>query len=92
MTKTAQIILTGYDDSKIQESVTKIQKYSKKIGINLDLNPPKDEQINAKSKLWGCEQNNAQQRIIDVTGRKDDLQKIIDLPIVDGIYLQLLLK
>ncbi len=92
MTKTAQIILTGYDDSKIQKSVSIIQDYSKKIGFNLDLEPPKEKQIKAKSKLWGCEKNNVQQKIIDVTGKKDDLQKIIDLTIVDGIYLQLLLK
>ena len=92
MTKTAQIILTGYDNFKIQKSVSLIKSYSKKINVELNLEPPKDEQIKAKSKLWGCEKNNAQQKVIDVTGRKDDLQKIIDLKIIDGIYLQLLLK
>ncbi len=92
MTKTAQIILTGYDKSKIQKSVSIIEDYSKKINLTLDLEPLKADQIKAKSKLWGCEKNNAQQKIIDVTGVKDDLQKILDLKIVDGIYLQLLLK
>ena len=92
MNKTAQIILTGYDNSKIQKSILRIKEYSEKINVKLDLEPPKNEQIKAKSKLWGCEKNNAQQKIIDVTGKKDDLQKIIDLKIIDGIYLQLLLK
>ena len=92
MTRTAQIILTGYDDSKIQKSVSIIKDYSEEIGFDLDLEPPREEQIKAKSKLWGCEKNSVQHKIIDVTGKKDDLQKIIDLRIADGIYLQLLLK
>ena len=91
-TKTAQIILTGYDESEIQKSVSLIEEFSKKNNVELDLEPPKDEQIKAKSRLWGCEKNSAQQKIMDVTGRKDDLQKLIDLKIIDGIYLQLLLK
>lgn len=92
MTKTAQIILTGYDTYKIQKSISLIEEYSKKINVKLDLEPPRDEQVKAQSKLWGCEKNNTKQKIIDVIGKKDDLQKIIDLKIIDGIYLQLLLK
>lgn len=92
MTKTAQIILTGYNKLKIQDSVSIIENYSKENNLTLNLEPLKKDQIKAKSKLWGCEKNNVQQKIIDVTGVKDDLQRILDLKIIDGIYLQLLLK
>ena len=90
MTKTAQVVLTGYDTPKIKESVSIIKKYSKTIGVEVVEDSSKD--VEAKSKLWGCETNNPQRETLSVTGSMDDLQKIIDAQIITGIYLQLLLK
>ena len=91
MTKTAQIVLTGYDTLKIKESVSIIKKYSKTIDVKVVEDSTKVV-IKAKSKLWGCEINDAQQKILSVTGSMGALQKIIDAKIKTGIYSELLLK
>lgn len=90
MTVSAQVVLTGYNAPKIRESVSIIKKYSKTIGVEVIENST--DVVKAKSKLWGCEKNNAQQEILSVIGSMDNLQKIINAKTKDGIYLQLLLK
>lgn len=90
MTKTAQVVLTGYDAPKMKESVSMFKKYSKNIGVKVTQDST--EIIKAKSKLWGCDANKVQQEILSVTGSMDNLQKIINAQIKRGIYLELLLK
>ena len=87
--KTAQVILTGYDKPKMDKSVKKILKYSKKIGLSVIKDGLK---IKPKSKLWGCEKNNVKEETIFLSGTIDDLEKILHVKIKDGIYLQLLLR
>lgn len=89
MTQSAQVVLTGYDKPKIKASIKMIKRFSEKI----DLKIIEDSvEIKAKSKLWGCENNNVEQEILFLSGTMDDLQKILHVEIKDGIYLQLLLK
>ena len=89
MNRSAQVILTGYDKTKIDESVKIIKKYSKQV--NIEIHEGLGE-IKAKSELWGCNKDNAEQRILFLTGTQDALQSILDAKTLDGIYLQLLLK
>lgn len=89
MNSSAQVILTGYDKTKIDESVKIIRRYSKQV--NVEINEGLEE-IKAKSELWGCNNDNVEQRILFLTGTRDALQSILDAKTKDGIYLQLLLK
>ncbi len=89
MTESAQVVLTGYDKPKINESVKTLREYSKKINVEI---VEEHAKIKAKSKLWGCEKNNLKQEILFLSGTMDDLRKILHVKTEDGIYLQLLLK
>ena len=89
MNRSAQAILTGYDKTKIDESVKIIKKHSKQVNIEINEGL---EAIKAKSELWGCNKDNVEQRILFLTGTRDALQSILDAKTKDGIYLQLLLK
>ncbi len=89
MTKSAQVVLTGYDRPKIDESIKMIRRYSKTVNVKI---VEDSAEVKAKSKLWGCEKNNIEQEILFLRGTMDDLQKILDAKTKDGIYLQLLLK
>lgn len=89
MLKSAQVVLTGYNKSEIDKSVKEIHKYLKTINVQTtqDTTP-----IKAKSKLWGCEKNNIEEEILSIRGSENDLRKILNARISDGIYLQLLVK
>lgn len=89
--KSAQVILSGYDGSKIKESFKMLLKYSEKNNLVVE-SQETNVKSKAKSKLWGCEKNNIDQRILYLNGTIDNLRKILDAEIKDGIYLQLLLK
>ena len=84
---TAQVILTGYDESKMDKSVKKILKYSDILGLSVIEDGLK---IKPKSKLWGCKKEDVYEEVIFLSGNIDDLKKILDVKIKDGIYLQLL--
>jgi ribosomal protein S10 len=89
MQKSAHLVLTGYDLSKIEGTVSKIKKYTKEIGLEV-----KDESISVKGKseLWGCQKDDTKQKSILVSGSLEDLQKLIKIKTADGVYVQLLLK
>jgi hypothetical protein len=89
MQKSAHLVLTGYELSKINETMSKIKKYTKEIGLQV-----KDESSPAKGKseLWGCQKDDTKQKSILVSGSTEDLQKLIKFKTADGVYLQLLLK
>ena len=89
MTKTAQVILTGYDSKKIAESVRMIKDHSRQANITI---VEEAERIEAGGKLWGCNESNVKQEVLFLAGTKDDLRRILDIKTTDGIYLQLLLK
>ncbi len=73
----------------MKESVSMIKRYSKTIDVKVIGNSTRG--VKTKSKLLGDETNNAQQKVFSVTGSMDALQKIINVQIKKGIYLELLL-
>lgn len=89
MLKSAQVVLTGYNKSEIDKSVKEMNRYLKTINVEISQNTAP---IKAKSKLWGCEKNNIKEETFAIKGQENDLQKIFDARISDGVYLQLLLK
>ena len=89
MTKSAQVILTGYDKPKMNKSIVMMKKYFKTINVKIIED---GTTVKAKSKLWGCEEGNIEQEVISLSGTMDNLQKILYAKPTDGIYLQLLLK
>lgn len=88
MKKTAHLVLTGYEPSKIEGTISQIKKYTKQIGLEA-----KEESVlvKGKSELWGCQKDDTKQKSILVSGSMEDLQKLIKFKTVDGVYLQLLL-
>ena len=89
MMRTAQMVLTGYDKSEIKKSMKIMNKYLKTINVKVIENTATNK---IKLKLWGCENNNIKEEILVIKGSKKDLQKIFDVKISDGVYLQLLLE
>ena len=87
--KSAQVVLTGYDKPKIDKTIKSLIEYTKKINVEI---VNSQTEISAKSKLWGCEKDNLEQKILFLNGTMDDLRKILYAKTEDGIYLQLLLK
>ena len=91
VTKSAQVVLSGYDESKIEESFKMLIEYSERNNLVVK-NRETSVKSRAKSKLWGCEKNNLEQKTLLLNGTMDNLRKILDAETKDGIYLQLLLK
>ena len=85
----AQVILTGYDKPKINQSLKAIKNLIGSLGLETIDN---DTIIKDRAKLWGCDESKVIRTFVSIQGSKEELEKILYHKINDGIYLELLAK
>lgn len=88
MKYSAQVILTGYNKKDINKSFRVIKEYSKQNNLSIDENK---KLVKPKSKLCNCNIEQPKQNHSIITGTKTALQKIHNLKLIDGIYLETLI-
>lgn len=92
MQRSAQLLITSYDQRKVDQGYERILAIkSKKIHVGT----PKNQKVKltkGQPQIWGCDKNDLKQISISISGSIEDLQKLLSIKTIEGVYMQLLLE
>ena len=92
MLRSAQLLITSYDQRKVDQGYRKILSAKPK---KIDIGTPKIQKVKSTKDqpiIWGCDKNDLKQMSIPITGSIEDLKKLISIKTIKGVYMQLLLE
>lgn len=95
MEKSARLVLTSYDSSKIKGAISTIQKSTKTGRVDVKFGKPVDQKVkwtSGQPRIWGCSKADLKRKYVLVSGKTSDLRKISKVQVPKGVYVQLLLK
>ena len=92
MIQLIQIVLTGYDLSKVNKTVSTILKNMPRFNIRIHKKPSvqKIGRSDSEPKLWGCNSDDVTRIIMTVKGLFTDMKNLVHVKTPDGVLVELI--
>lgn len=90
--KSARLVLTSYDEPKIDESVSNILENASRFNVEIKKEPfdQKIGQFDNEPKLWGCDSKEIIRKAMMIRGPMSDMQNLVRIQTPDGVLVELL--
>lgn len=90
--KSAKLVLTSYDQPKVDKSISSILKNASKFNVEIKEGPfvQKIGQFDNEPKLWGCDGNDVIRKAMMVRGSFSDMKNLVKIQTPDGVLVELL--